>query len=151
MSTTTTTTTAQDIQDAAQEPQEAQETPQGTQQAPEAAQEPAEDAETFPRPYVERLRAENAEQRTRARQADELARRLHTELVRAGGRLADPTDLDFDEAHLEDVDVLEAAIDELLARKPHLASRRPVGDVGQGAHAGEPAVDLAGILRANAS
>lgn len=148
------TTTTQDAQNTTQEPQEPAEgttEPQEPTEAAQEAQEPTEDAETFPRPYVERLRAENAEQRTRARQADELARRLHTELVRASGRLADPTDLDFDEAHLEDVDVMEEAIDELLTRKPHLASRRPVGDVGQGAHAGEPTVDLAGILRANAS
>jgi hypothetical protein len=40
------------------------------------------------------------------------------------GQLADPTDLEFDEDHLDDPDALAAAVDDLLARKPHLASRR---------------------------
>ena len=52
--------------------------------------------------------------------------------MKATGRLADPTDLEFDEDHLDDPDALAAAIDDLLARKPHLASRKPVGDIGQG-------------------
>lgn len=80
--------------------------------------------------------------------ADTLARRLHTELVRAAGKLADPTDLPFDETHLEDPEVLAAAVDELIARKPHLAARRPTGDIGQGATTAVTAgVDLAAILR----
>ena len=69
----------------------------------------------------------------------------------ATGRLADPSDLAFDDAHLTDPDALTAAIDDLLARKPHLASRRVVGDVGQGAGKGDTPVDLAGMLRRNAS
>ncbi len=68
----------------------------------------------------------------------------------ATGRLADPTDLPFDEAYLKDAEALTAAIDDLLARKPHLASRRPVGDVGQGTTPLTETVDLAGILRARA-
>ncbi len=98
---------------------------------------------------MEALRREAAEHRTKAKRADEMSRRLHLELVRATGRLADPDDLAFDEAHLEDVDILDAAIDDLLARKPHLASRRPQGDIGQGA-TGSADVDLAGILRSRA-
>lgn len=113
---------------------------------PEGTPEP----ETFPRAVVEELRRENAEARTKAKRAEEMSRRLHLELVRATGRLADPDDLPFDEAHLEDVDVLDAAIDELIARKPHLAARRPRGDVGQGATAEAAGVDLAGMLRARA-
>ena len=35
------------------------------------------------------------------------------------------TDLDFAEEHLDDPVALTAAVDNLLARKPHLASRRP--------------------------
>ncbi len=77
--------------------------------------------------------------------------RLHTALVTATGRLADPTDLSYDEAHLADPDVLSAAVDDLLARKPHLASRRRTGDVGQGVLAPAQTVDLAGMLRARAS
>ena len=56
--------------------------------------------ETFPRAYVEKLRTESARYRERAHTADAYARRLHTELVRATGKLADPTDLEFDELHL---------------------------------------------------
>jgi hypothetical protein len=45
---------------------------------------------------------------------------------------------------------LEAAVDELIARKPHLANRRPSGDVDQGAREQGQTVDLAGMLRARA-
>ena len=111
----------------------------------------AEDPETFPREYVEKLRKEAADARVRAKDRDDLAHRLHGALVTATGRLADADDLDFDEAHLTDTDALNAAIDELLTRKPHLVSRRITGDVGQGAHKDDTAVDLAGMLRRNAS
>lgn len=90
------------------------------------------DPDTFPRAYVEKLRSQNARYRERAKTAEAYGKRLHTEIVRATGRLADPTDLEFDEGHLDDPDALTAAIDDLLARKPHLASRKPVGDIGQG-------------------
>ncbi|BBX69592.1 hypothetical protein [Mycolicibacterium psychrotolerans] len=106
--------------------------------------------ETFTRPYVEKLRRENQRYRERAAEADVLAQRLHTALVAATGRLADPSDLDFDAAHLDDADALAAAVDDLLTRKPHLASRRPVGDIGQGATRTGDTVDLAGILRSRA-
>jgi len=111
---------------------------------------PEDDAETFPREYVEKLRKENADARVKAKRADDLAARLHTALVAATGRLADPSDLPFDDAHLEDADALNAAVDALLARKPHLASRRPVGSIGQGATSPADSVSLAGILRHNA-
>jgi len=107
--------------------------------------------DSFPREYVQQLRDENAKHRTRAARSDELASRLHAALVAATGRLADPSDLAFDEAHLEDPAALEAAIDQLVASKPHLASRRPAGDVGQGATRETEPVSLAGILRSAAS
>lgn len=88
--------------------------------------------ETFPREYVENLRQENGKYRQRAQHADGLATRLHTELVRATGRLADPSDLPFDPEHLNDADKLNADITDLLESKPHLATRRPTGDIGQG-------------------
>ena len=106
--------------------------------------------ETFPRSYVEELRAENQRYRERGKRADELARRLHTALVAATGRLADPSDLPFDEAHLADPDALAAAVDDLLARKPHLLSRKPTGEIGQGATPSAGTVDLAAILRQRA-
>jgi len=106
--------------------------------------------DTFPRSVVEDLRKENAAYRTKAKDRDDLAHRLHAALVAATGRLADPSDLAFDPAHLEDDSALTAAIDDLLARKPHLASRRPRGDVAQGAVISDDTVDLAGILRSRA-
>lgn len=66
------------------------------------------------------------------------------------GRLAAPDELAFDEAHLDDEEALTAAIDDLLARKPYLAARRPVGDVAQGASPVAATVDLAGLIRRNA-
>ena len=74
------------------------------------------------------------------------AHRLHTELVRETGRLADPTDLVFDETHIDDPDALAAAIDDLLAKKPHLA----VGEIGQGATKSAESVNLAALLRRRA-
>jgi hypothetical protein len=110
-----------------------------------------EDPETFPREYVEKLRDESAKHRQKAADRDDLAQRLHAALVTATGRLADPSDLPFDEDHLSDPDAIEAAIDDLLARKPHLASRKPSGDVGQGAGSGSDDFNLAGLLRSQAS
>ncbi len=107
-----------------------------------------QDGDTFPRAYVEKLRSQNARYRERAKTADAYGRRLHAELVRATGRLADPSDLEFDENHLDDPDALAAAIDDLLGRKPHLASRRPLGDIGQGARGnGTEPVGLLSILK----
>jgi len=117
----------------------------------ETHETPEADPETFPREYVVQLRQEAADARVKAKRTDDLATRLHGALVTATGRLADPSDLPYDEAHLDDETALTAAIDELLGRKPHLASRRPVGDIGQGATAASDTVDLAGILRARAS
>lgn len=110
----------------------------------------AEEAESFPREYVQKLRDENAKYRTRAQQTDILAHRLHTALAAATGRLADPTDLPFNETHLDDPDALNAAVDSLLASKPHLGNRTPRGDVGQGASDPGATVSLAGLLRAGA-
>lgn len=90
------------------------------------------EGDTFPREYVERLRRENAESRTKAKRADDLAARVLRLEVAATGRLADPADLPYTEGLVDDPAALTAAIDALLAAKPHLASRRPRGDVDQG-------------------
>lgn len=116
-------------------------------ETPEPEDDPAEDTIVYKRADLEKLRQENGKYRQRAQRADELAHRLHTELVRATGKLADPTDLPFDEDHLADADTLAAAIDDLLTRKPHLASRRPIGEIGQGPSPSAGSVDLAAILR----
>ena len=107
--------------------------------------------DTFPREYVEELRQESARYRTEAKTAETLAGRLHTELVRATGKLADPTDLPFDSEHLEDPEKLAAAVDALIEAKPHLKARRVVGDVGQGGRgSAETGVNLLGMLNARA-
>lgn len=126
--------------------------PDNADPATDVDDENDDNAMSFSRSYVEKLRRENANYRERANRADELAQRLHTALVEATGRLADATDLPFDAEHLDDEHALAGAIDELLKRKPHLASRRPFGDVGQGNRGGaaEPAVNLAEMLRAHA-
>lgn len=113
-------------------------------------QEVSEDAETFPRSYVEKLRKEAAGHRDRAKRADDFAQRLHTALVEATGRLADPADLPFEESHLDDAQALTTAIEALLADKPHLASRKPFGNIGQGVAPVSNDVSLGGILRAGA-
>lgn len=113
-------------------------------------EEPTEDSETFPRSYVEKLRKEAAGHRDRAKRADDLAARLHTALVEATGRLADARDLPFDESHLDDPQALSEAIDKVLADKPHLATRKPFGNIGQGVAPVSNDVSLGGILRAGA-
>lgn len=104
--------------------------------------------DTFPRQYVEDLRAENARYRTEAKTAEALGKRLHTEIVRATGKLADPTDLPFDADHLDDPDKLAADIDALLESKPHLKARRITGNIGQGESGGaNGSVSLLGLMR----
>lgn len=126
-------------------------TPETAPDASEAQDAPQDAQETFPRAYVEKLRQEAAEARTRAKKADEYARELFAARVAATGRLADPTDLPFDAGHLDSPDALNAAIDALLDAKPHLASRVPRGNVGQGAGtASHDEVDLAALLRRGA-
>ncbi|HWL96046.1 MAG TPA: hypothetical protein VNP20_01820 [Nocardioidaceae bacterium] len=141
--TETTEDTAPEAADGPETTELTTETPEDTQ----TGDEQSGNTETFPRTYVEKLRRENAGYRERAADRDQLAERLHTVLVDATGRLADPTDLRFDADHLRDADALTTAIDELLARKPHLASRRVSGDVGQGHTRANDTVDLAGLLR----
>jgi len=80
-----------------------------------------------------------------------LGARLVTAYAAGTGRLAAPTDLPFDDDGLVDEGKVSAAVDQLLVRKPHLASRRPAGDVGQGARAEVQPVSLVGLLRAGAS
>lgn len=137
-------------------PTEPAESDAQTTEAPEGTQDTPED-ETFPRSYVEDLRRENAEQRTRAKRADDLAARLLTGTIASAtaGILADPTDLPHSDDLLDgdgypDPAKIEQAARDLAARKPHLADRRPRGDVGQGATAEAATVDLAGMLRARA-
>ena len=125
------------------EPQEAE-----TTEEPQEQQEP----DTFPRAVVEDLRKEAAKYRDRAKAADDLRTALWEARVAATGRLADPTDLALpDDADPLDPEAVDAAVDALLARKPHLAARAVAGPVGAGESGGnDDYVDLAGILRARA-
>ncbi|MFQ1002542.1 hypothetical protein [Modestobacter sp. SSW1-42] len=103
-----------------------------TPETPPVTPETPPEGDTFPRAYVETLRRENADYRTRAKRADDLSERVLRLEVAATGKLADPADLPFDAALVDDPAALAAAIDALVAAKPHLASRIPRGDVDQG-------------------
>jgi hypothetical protein len=127
----------------------------GSEQQPEQQQTAEQQPETFSREYVEGLRSEAAGHRTRAKTAEALAARLTTAYAAATGRLADPTDLAYSDDLLDDDGLVDpakvtVAVDALLAAKPHLMSRRPSGDVGQGAQPDPAEVSLAGLLRAGA-
>lgn len=121
--------------------------------AGENAQEPEptdEEPDTFPREYVEKLRDENAKYRQRAQKVDDYAQRLHGALVAATGALQDADDLPYDESHLDDPEALQSAIQELLEKKPHLGSRKPSGNIGQGVSQTTDTIDLAAMLRSRA-
>ena len=79
-----------------------------------------------------------------------LGERLQTALVQIDGRLADPNDLPFNPEYIEIPEELEQAIDDLLARKPRLAARHVMGDIGAGARGASTATnfDLIEELRA---
>lgn len=111
-----------------------------------------ESADTFPRSYVEEIRRESADHRTKAKaaedRADTLAKRLHTELVRVTGKLENAADLPFDAEHLDDDDKLSAAIDALLEDRPYFAKRKVSGDAGQGPRGGnKPAPSFGDLFR----
>lgn len=137
-------------QEAPQEPLEPTEAPVEPDEPLEPSGVDSEDPETFPREYVVKLRKEAAGFRERAKRTDDLAQRLHTALVDATGQLADSRDLPFDESHLDDPAKLSEAIATLLADRPHLASRKPAGAIGQGAMPAPDTISLGGLLRAGA-
>lgn len=96
----------------------------------------AADNGTYPAKIVKDLRKENASYRERARtaetRADDLARQLFRMRVDALGKLADPDDLPFNADLLSDGDKLTAAVEDLIAKRPHYAKRRANGPIGQG-------------------
>lgn len=114
----------------------------------DTTEDDAEDGDTFPRAYVEKLRKEAADARVRAQKVDELAEALWAARVAATGRLADPTDLPMPEdADPLDPEAVTAAVEDLLARKPHLASRVPRGDVGAGVVSESTPFSLGALIR----
>lgn len=135
-------------------PADGESSPAGDESSPassERDENPAagtDDDDSFPREYVEELRRESAGYRKRAARADDLAHRLHRALVALDGRLADPDDLPYDEAHLDDTDALGAAIGALVDRKPGLKARGVSGDVGAGTRGtGANGGDLISIIK----
>ena len=107
--------------------------------------------ETFSREYVEELRSEAAQYRTRAKSADKYREALWAARVAADGRLVDADDLPMpDDADPLDADAVSAAVDELIERKPHLKRREAAGVVGQGLTdpQDDSAVSLTSWLRA---
>lgn len=87
--------------------------------------------DTLPREYVKRLPDEAA--RYRQRVSRQPRRHALARTRDCDRRLTDLTDLGMPEsADPRDTEAVTAALDGLLSRKPHLASRRPRFDVGQG-------------------
>lgn len=110
--------------------------------------------QTFDRQYVEKLRKEAGDHRVKAKEQEEtidgLKRRLFLNEVKGLGKLADPTDLPYDAELVDDPDKLKEAVDDLLARKPHLGRRVPNGDAGLGVGSEHSSgVDILGIMRNN--
>lgn len=108
-----------------------------------------EQQQTFDRAYVEKLRKESANYRDKAKRAQELEQRLHDALVAKDGRLADPTDLEFNPDHLDNPEALSNAIANLVAKKPGLRAQRLSGDVGAGVREKPkpPTTDLLAIMK----
>lgn len=100
------------------------------------------------------VRREAASWRTQFREAEsriaELESSLFAAQVASTGKLADPTDMPVNAELLSDTDALSAAIDELIAAKPHLKART-FGNVGQHDRSdSQNTVSLGSILRSNA-
>ena len=104
---------------------------------PETPTEATTEPETYSADYVKELRAEAAERRVKAKRVDEANERLVSAYARHDGRLVDASELSYDDSMLDDdglidPDKVSAAIDELLAAKPYLASARPQQPIAQG-------------------
>lgn len=107
------------------------------------------ESETFPRKYVEELRAESAKYRVEAKKAEEYGQRLQNALVAQDGRLADPADLPYDPALLDDPEALDAAVTAYIEKYPNMRAFKAGGDIGQGnVGADKPQeTDLISIIR----
>lgn len=115
-----------------------------------------DDADTFDRTYVEKLRTEAAEHRTSRKDAESALERV-TEAYRAvavaqavAGLLVDADDLAWSDDYLDadglvDAEKVREAATALIDSKPHLGRVR--GDVGQGFKHVEQDVNLASLIR----
>lgn len=110
---------------------------------------------TFPRKYVEELRRESQGYRERAKKGETALSRLTDSVMREATNkiLIDPSDLEYDEETMSDEDgfpdpeKIKDAATKLIEKKPHLAYRRPKGDIGQGHRSKDEDFSLADILR----
>ena len=126
-----------------------------TEQITEPTPEPQEEEQTFPLSYVQELRQEAAQHRTRAADADKYRDALREAVCASvsAGVLREPLawsdDFNDPETGLPDQQKVSEAAQALAAEKPWLS--RPAGDVGQGFRGTESdAVNLADLLRAGA-
>ncbi|ALC07142.1 hypothetical protein CDES_14085 [Corynebacterium deserti GIMN1.010] len=79
-----------------------------------------------------------------------LQQRLLTALVKADGRMQDPTDFPFNAEHLDNEESLAEAITKLLEAKPHLKKRtnHVTEDIGAGVRGDKPNdFDLLSVIR----
>lgn len=95
------------------------------------------EGETFTREYVERLRAEAAAHRVKAKRTDDANARLTASYAAATGRLVDVDALPYTEDLLGDDGLVDpervaAAVDTLVQAKPYLARRTPTTPISQG-------------------
>lgn len=132
------------------------------EEATETVEEPQEGAggteneeQTFPASYVRELRAEAAEHRVRAQDADKYRDALRAAVLKAhsAGVLREPLpwsdDLSDPETGLPDEGKVAEAVQALAAEKPWLS--RPAGDIGTGFRGDESdAVSLGDMLRVGA-
>ncbi len=120
---------------------------------PESVAGPEAEPETYPAEHVKELRAEAAAQRVKAKRTDAANERLATLYASSDGRLISASELAYSDALLGDDGLVDAgkvtaAVSELLAIKPYLASIRPTTPIAQGARITEPApVGLFDLIR----
>lgn len=133
------------------EPVEGAETAQDGPVAPVEAT--TGDPDTFPAEYVRRLRAEAAEARVKAKIADTANEHLLAAYAANDGRLVDVEALALDDTLIGDDGLVDRAkvserIGELIAAKPHLASRKPTTPLPMGVQPEAPAeVGWLSVLR----
>ncbi|KAA1376122.1 hypothetical protein [Aeromicrobium fastidiosum] len=136
------------------------ETPPESVETPPESTEPPEDArtepETFSREYVETLRAESAENRLKAKKADDYLAALQSAAIEhtAGRVLQDASNLPWSdefndpESGMPSPELIRAAADSLAKEKPHLS--KVGGPTQQGFRGNESdaeEVSLVGLLQ----
>lgn len=135
---------------------EAEEATDVVQPEEDQTQQEQDDANTFDRAYVEKLRAEAADHRTSRKDAEERLERVTQEYrtvavaQAVSGLLVDADDLAWSDDYLTDDGLVDAekvreAATALVVSKPHLGRVR--GEVGQGYKPVSDAVDLASLIR----